>query len=226
MSEQLDRALSTAPHRVSSRQAPSLPDDLAVFDRHDGGEAVIQLRCDQPRLALIRDFLSPDECRQLIALSGPLLRQSLTYSTGSETPHRAEKRTSEDVSFPRGEGGLISQIESRVARLFGWPAESATGFQVVRYLPGQQFQPHMDCVDAGGTEANRRVATLIIYLNDVPRGGSTEFVDAGISVTPCAGQALFFAYPSRRRASMTMHAGRPIETGEKWIATKWFHECQ
>ena len=69
----------------------------------------------------------------------------------------------------------------------------------------------------------QRIATLIMYLNDVESGGSTIFPDIGLDVLPHKGNAVFFAYSSERGEldNRTLHGGSPVSGGEKWIATKW-----
>jgi hypothetical protein len=100
-----------------------------------------------------------------------------------------------------------------------------------RYRPGGHFMPHVD----GSTVVDlntRSFYTLLIYLNDVPRGGET-FVFAGEqckvmyldpenhkyrgnaaqrvgAVHPRKGSAAFFYYS-------LLHEGAPVEEGQKYI---------
>lgn len=59
-------------------------------------------------------------------------------------------------------------------------------YDLVRYLPEQQYRAHTD-------GAYRRV-TFVMYLNTLPdgAGGETEFVNLGIKVKPREGSALVF----------------------------------
>jgi len=68
------------------------------------------------------------------------------------------------------------------------------------------------------------VATLIIYLAEPGAGGATVFPDLGLQVTPKRGQAVFFSYAEPIPASLSLHGGEPVVTGEKWIATKWLRQ--
>ena len=72
----------------------------------------------------------------------------------------------------------------------------------------------------------QRVATLIMYLNDVQGGGSTVFPEIGLDVLPRRGNAVFFAYSDDqgRLDPRTLHGGSPVAAGEKWIATKWLRQ--
>lgn len=45
------------------------------------------------------------------------------------------------------------------------------------------------------------------------------FSDVELEILPQAGNALLFSYPEASRDSLTLHAGVPLGSGEKWIAT-------
>ena len=65
----------------------------------------------------------------------------------------------------------------------------------------------------------QRVATCILYLNDVARGGRTVFDQAGISVAPRQGDACVF-FPSHHASKepdplTTHYSDRAID--DKWI---------
>jgi len=61
-----------------------------------------------------------------------------------------------------------------------------------------------------------------MYLNTPEAGGGTAFPQVGLTVTALRGSAVYFAYDTGDEASL--HAGLPVEKGEKWIATKWLRE--
>ena len=112
--------------------------------------------------------------------------------------------------------------------------------QLVRYQPGQHFSWHYDAVPPTMLlNGGQRLATLLVYLNDVPSGGRTSFRDlrAGgtdeqgkplrLAVAPKKGRALLF-FPSLADGTpdeRTLHAGEPTAAGEeKWVAQLWLHE--
>ena len=70
-----------------------------------------------------------------------------------------------------------------------------------------------------------RVTTFMIYLSDVESGGHTVFPQAGISVKPEEGKALFWFNCGPRGQnpsdSRIYHLGCPVLHGNKWIANKW-----
>ena len=71
--------------------------------------------------------------------------------------------------------------------------------------------------------SGQRVSTLVMYLNDVPAGGATDFPALGLQVAPRRGNAVYFEYANQRGQldHATLHAGTPVEQGEKWVLTKW-----
>jgi prolyl 4-hydroxylase len=199
----------------------------------DAGDCQVQtvLVGQQPPLVVFDDFLSDEECRALIELAAPRMSRSLTVDvqTGGEETHQS--RTSQGMFFERGESELVSRIEARIAHLLGWPVQNGEGLQVLRYVPGAEYLPHFDYFDpaAPGTPAilqrgGQRVATMVMYLHEPEAGGATVFPDAALSVLPKRGSAVFFSYSQPHPDSLTLHAGAPVLSGEKWIATKWLRE--
>lgn len=130
--------------------------------------------------------------------------------------------------FERGENELVARVEARIAELLKWPVDRGEGMQVLRYVPGTQYVPHHDYLspsvageDPYLRRGGQRVATLLMYLNDVESGGATTFPDAGLRVLPIKGNATFFSYDRPHPMTRTLHGGAPVLAGEKWVATKW-----
>jgi len=191
----------------------------------------LRLRLQHPPLALFDGLLTPAECAQLIEAARPQLKRSLTVQTRSGGSEINPDRTSSGMFFGRGETELVRRLEARIARLLRWPIEYGEGLQVLHYPEGGEYKPHYDYFDPGepGTPAltrrgGQRLATVLIYLNQVPRGGATTFPDLGLEVLPQCGQALYFAYERPHPSTRTLHGSVPVWEGEKWIATKWLRE--
>jgi hypothetical protein len=127
------------------------------------------------------------------------------------------------------------------------PASYFEAPTVIRYETGQALAPHYDANRSADVEdANRggqTLSTLIVYLNDVPNGGTTRFpklppaATTGIErerhqvrgtdcleIIPRKGDALLF-FPADECGNFderTEHEGRPAVDG-KWIARIWRH---
>lgn len=102
---------------------------------------------------------------------------------------------------------------------------------MLRYAPGTEYKPHFDYFDPAqpGTASvlkrgGQRVGTIVVYLNTPEEGGATIFPEAGLSVLPVAGQAVFFSYAQPLPSTRTLHGGAPVVRGEKWVATKWLRQ--
>ena len=191
----------------------------------------VVLNMDHPGVVVFADLLSAQECAELRALAGDRLVRSETvvHATGGSEVNAA--RTSEGMFFTRGENALVARIEARLAALLNWPLENGEGLQVLRYAPGAEYKPHFDYFDPAqpGTAAvlrrgGQRVGTVVMYLNTPEQGGATVFPDAGLTVHPIEGHAVFFSYSQPAAATKTLHGGAPVIQGEKWVATKWMRQ--
>ncbi|TDV28445.1 prolyl 4-hydroxylase [Paraburkholderia caballeronis] len=200
-----------------------------AFDR----DVSVLMRCERPQIVIFGDVLSAAECDELVERSRHRLKRNTTINpeTGAEDVIR--NRTSEGTWFPRGEDAFIERLDRRIACLMNWPVENGEGLQILHYGPGAEYRPHFDYFppEQSGSavqlaHGGQRVATLVIYLNDVPEGGETVFPDAGISVTGRKGTAVYFRYMNgmRQLDPLSLHAGAPVRRGEKWIATRWMRE--
>jgi len=132
--------------------------------------------------------------------------------------------------FRPAETPLIALLDRRVAELMNCPLENGEGLQVLRYGPGGHTAPHFDFLipsnptnEASLKRSGQRLSTLMIYLSDVTRGGETVFPEAGLSVSPRKGNAVYFEYANSRQQldARALHAGAPVIEGEKWAVTKW-----
>lgn len=220
---------------VQGMQARHMPDVALAGapNRIDVGDRQVEvlLAMQHPRIVVVGNLLSADECAAIIAAAEPRMQRSLTVQavTGGEEVNA--DRTSDGMFFQRGETEAAARLEARIARLVGWPQENGEGLQVLHYRPGAQYKPHYDYFDpqAAGTgkivqRGGQRVGTLVIYLNTPEAGGSTTFPDVQLEVAPRQGNAVFFSYERPDPASKTLHGGAPVVRGSKWIATKWLRE--
>nr|XP_026690747.1 prolyl 4-hydroxylase subunit alpha-2-like [Ciona intestinalis] len=72
----------------------------------------------------------------------------------------------------------------------------------------------------------QRIATALVYLSEVQKGGSTAFFYPNIVAEPIKGSAVFWynLYPSGALDKRTLHAACPVLIGNKWACNKWFRE--
>jgi hypothetical protein len=220
-----------------ARARPATPPPaLPVLPRPDFASALapppLRERHADPWVATASEALGAEECRFVMLLGGAMLRPALA---GQPDGTRAESliRTSHAMAFdPVIEDVTLRLIQRRMVAAANCPLAHAEPLTLLRYEPGQEYRPHRDYrppsafVPAAQGGPGQRVATVIAYLNDVPAGGDTEFPLLGLTLAPERGGLLAFrnvdaaGQPDPR----TLHAGRPVEAGSKWIATLWIGE--
>jgi len=187
-------------------------------------------RLSKPCVAVLESVLSAEECAQLIVLARPRLKPSTVVDPITGEDRAVEHRDSEGMFFRLEETPFIAQIDRRISALMGMPLSHGEGLQVLRYGPAAKTTPHFDFL-VPGNQANRnslarsgqRVSTLVAYLNEVEDGGETVFPEAGLSVLPRRGNAVYFEYANSLRQvdPLSVHAGAAVLRGERWALTKW-----
>ena len=233
------QAVSPAPSPAAASGAPpstheilaESPNSIETKDR----KVDILFALNAPRIILFGGLLSDEECDQMVKLAEPKLTRSTVVNTATGSYDVHPDRTSRGGHFQRGENELVRRIETRISELISFPVENGEPIQILHYVPGAEYKPHFDYFDPQlpGNEkvlamGGQRVATLIMYLNDVEAGGSTVFPEVGIDVLPKKGNAVYFAYTTEdsQLDARSLHGGSPVQAGAKWIATKWIRQRQ
>jgi prolyl 4-hydroxylase len=180
---------------------------------------------DGPPIYLVHDFLSDHESDFLINVAESCLSRSLV---GGDV--EAAGRTSESCYF---EQYHLPGLMQKVASLTGKPLEHCEYPQVAKYVAGQQYGQHYDGFSSHGgptfrrelTYGGNRVATVLIYLNNVAEGGETHFPRMDLKIRPTKGTALVF-FPSTANGEFdvqTLHAALPaVDT--KYVSQIWVRE--
>lgn len=169
-------------------------------------------------------FIDPGLCDHIVNISAPLLTPSEVVDPAHGTPLRSQLRTSHSTYLrPSMYDAAVAWVWRRLAALAGLPPEHAEPLEVLRYLPGQEYKPHYDFYTDARHKA-QRVVTVFVYLSDVEAGGATAFPRLGVEIRPERGKAVRFfnCLPNGEPNRDTLHAGMPVISGEKWLATFWF----
>lgn len=178
------------------------------------------------RVRMIRypAFLSSAECQHLANISVRSLRPSTVFdpATGRQiaNPIRSSEGT---VIGPAQEDLIVQAICRRIAKATETDFAQGEPISILRYGPGQEYRPHFDAIPSAG---NNRIKTVLMYLNDSYSGGETDFPELGVVVQPKAGDALVFDGLEEDGSTLILsrHAGLPILSGQKWVATRWIRE--
>jgi len=226
-----DAVTLTGPDDAYRYETPRLPAG-PVLHTPDRDVAVLT-RLARPCVAVLESVLSAEECEELIALARPRLKPSTVVDPLTGEDKTAEHRDSEGMFFRLAETPFVERLDRRISALMNLPMEHGEGLQVLRYGPAAKTTPHFDFL-VPSNQANRdslarsgqRVSTLVTYLNEVGEGGETIFPEAGLSVLPRKGNAVYFEYANSLRQvdPLSVHAGAAVLRGEKWALTKWMRE--
>lgn len=181
----------------------------------------IELIAKSPALFAVKSCFSAEECAHVVALSKPLMVPSVVVdpTTGEQAPNPI--RTSDGtVLGPIQQDLVIHALNMRIAALSGTSEAQGEPLSVLRYLTGQQYRLHHDCLPG---EPNQRDLTFIAYLNHGYTGGETRFPAAQIDYRGELGDAILFrnVEPNGSVDTRSRHAGLPVRDGEKWICTRW-----
>ncbi len=221
-------AAAAAEYRMEAGGPP--PGNRIALAGHVVG---VRMTLARPRLMVFDQVLTRDECQQLIALSESKLARSTTIDEATGRAEEHADRTSSGTFFALNETPFIAGLDARIAALMRLPVENGEGLQILNYQVGGEYKPHYDYFppDQPGSALHlatggQRVATLVMYLNEVEEGGGTAFPELGLTVAPAQGSAVYFSYcnSSNQLDPLTYHGGDPVTRGEKWIATKWMRQ--
>jgi len=195
-----------------------------------GCKVSVLLTLSQPRVILLSNLLSSSECEALIEMSRPDLKRASVVDQKTGKNRADQGRITSSKGFSPSQTPLISQIEERIALLSGLPMSHQEGMQVLYYPVGGFYKPHHDYFDpalAGSANilnrGGQRVATIVIYLNDVEEGGGTAFPTLNLEAKAKQGNAVYFESVDENGQidPKSLHASSPVIRGAKWIAVKW-----
>jgi prolyl 4-hydroxylase len=186
-----------------------------------------RMSTDRAHLYLLDDFLTDAECDELVRRIRANNRASTLTREGSDKYFRTSKTS--DMSL--NADAFINDIDRRIADYMGFESERAEGIQGQFYEVGEQFKSHTDYFEPSSDEytqfagsRGQRTWTFMLYLNEVLEGGETEFSRLGMTVTPKTGMAVIWnsLNPDGSVNANTLHWGKPVVRGEKFVITKWF----
>jgi hypothetical protein len=187
---------------------------------------------DSPRIACYRGLLDRELCDYLRLRAEPDLLPSHTIDPDKGASIAVSLRTSSETNLLRTlRDPATGWIERRLAKAAGVALDHTEPVAILRYFPGEEYKPHYDSLNLEHQKPalralGQRLHTLIVYLDSVAAGGATAFPkigEHGLTVAAEAGKALFFDNCDADGAPdpRSLHAGTPVEKGEKWVATLW-----
>uniref|UniRef100_A0A7S4UJW3 Fe2OG dioxygenase domain-containing protein n=1 Tax=Guillardia theta TaxID=55529 RepID=A0A7S4UJW3_GUITH len=139
-----------------------------------------------PRLFVVENFLSAEECEEIIKTATPLLAPSTVLKQGDqsngEEKVKDEVRTSETAWLMDKKVPIVAKIRQRVEELIRIPMSYAEDMQVLKYTFKQHYHVHYDFFDPKmypgdkrWSSGHNRLVTVFFYLTSVEKGGETIF---------------------------------------------------
>lgn len=141
--------------------------------------------------------------------------------TGSNV--RSDTRISKSAWLTDEDHPVISRVNRRIGHLTGLNMDTAELLQVANYGIGGMYLSHYDFA-LPGQAANflaadgNRVATALLYMSNVEKGGATVFPKLNLTLWPEKGSVVFW-YNLKRNGEgdmRTQHAACPVLVGSKW----------
>ena len=205
-----------------------MSDTIQLKGEYEGAEVF----SSEPLVAVRNNVISPIECAYLIELAKPHIKRAGVVLDEGFKP--SEGRTGSNHWLKYDEDDVVKSIGQRIADIVGLPLENAESMQIIHYGPEQEYRPHFDAFNlslARGQKAaqwgGQRLVTALVYLNKVEGGGATQFPKLGITVPASPGRMVIFHNTTEDISGphpLSLHAGMPVEAGEKWAFNLWFRQ--
>ena len=189
---------------------------------------------DKQMIAVVHDFVSQEECEEIIAHSWQNMERS-TVASKDGKGQKHDKRTGSNTWLQHNASPMIQGVADRISQMVRMPLKNAEPFQVVHYKENEEYDYHWDSFDESDDVATeeytknggQRLITVLGYLRDVPKGGETGFNHLGVNIQPRRGSVIVWwnVEPNTtKREIKSQHAGLPVLEGEKYAFNLWFRE--
>lgn len=177
----------------------------------------------------IHNFITPEECQELIKMIDLNHTRSSVVVGGTDrtdvTDHRTSSTSNLDMTNP-----ILLNLKKRISETLELELNKGEAIQGQLYEPGQYFKPHNDffsgpAYDMHCKASGNRTHTLMIYLNEGYKGGGTHFPTLQKTVEPETGKALWwYNMKDGKIQEQYLHEGVTVDEGKKYVVTSWWRE--
>ena len=127
---------------------------------------------DKQMIAIVHDFISVDECEEILAYSWQNMeRSSVASKDGKGEIHNG--RTGSNTWLAHDASPVIKGVADRISQMVRMPLDNAEPFQVVHYTENQEYDYHYDSFDENDEGYNEE------YTNN---GGQRLITVLGLSL--------------------------------------------
>jgi prolyl 4-hydroxylase len=194
---------------------------------------------DTPLIKKWNNFLSKEECHELIEYGKDcLIPGRVINNDGDNVINYAHRHASISHTNNTKASLVFDSLPDRISEYIGMDKSRFERCSITHYAIGQHFNTHPDYFISLDTEIHKkathqrckmggnRVSTVILYLNDVVKGGETYFPWLNLKIKAEQGIMVQFdyGYENIMNNVHSEHAGMPVLEGEKWIITVWVRE--
>ena len=192
-----------------------------ILSPTSGKPVEIETLALEPRLFVIRDFVSLAEAGRIISTANSSLARSQVLDTdgdGSSESAVSTVRTSSQTWLGWWWWNAMGSVRTRIEKLTSISDQNGERLQVIRYTKDQHYHAHHDYFDPDIhihrkdlASGRNRMITVLFYLSNVTKGGETyfprahpplgvgrstsaSFTDCGsaLTVPPSPGDAIMF----------------------------------
>lgn len=186
----------------------------------------------KPRVFYYPKFATEKECDHIIEIAGSFVERSKVVGANGQDIVDTARTSYGTFLIRQAHDPIVRKLEDKISKWTHLPWENGENFYLLRYNNGQEYKPHWDWFyDNSGRlgPAGNRIATVLIYLSEVEEGGETIFPRAEggeLAVKPKKGDAVLFwdMTSDGKTDEESLHGGRPVITGTKWVMTKWIRQ--
>tara|TARA_Y200000002_G_C22667203_1_gene658485 strand:- start:757 stop:1464 length:708 start_codon:yes stop_codon:yes gene_type:complete len=178
------------------------------------------------------NFLTDEECDKVIEISNTNLIPSKITTYNPDMYFRTSY-TCEFNNINKKHRKYIDFIENKICNLIEIDNSLSEVIQSQKYEVGQEFKLHTDFFTPNTYEYTKncskqgnRTWTIMIYLKNTEEGGETTFPKIPLTFKPKKGMAIIWNNLNDNGIGNdnTLHCGKPIIKGNKFIITKWFRQ--
>ncbi|KAL6627334.1 hypothetical protein ACP70R_031060 [Stipagrostis hirtigluma subsp. patula] len=192
----------------------------------------------RPRVFLYEGFLSDMECDYLVDTAHGKMESPLVANAGTRNSFQNTTDASINVYLADSKDTTVSEIEDRISVWSFLPKEYGENMQILKYgVTRSDYKSNEPLLGSGVY----RLATILMYLSNVKRGGETIFPRselkgtqgeqgtssecAGYAVQPVKGTAILFfnLMLDGVKDEDSKYEVCSVLQGEEWLAIKHIH---
>ena len=184
------------------------------------------------QLYYINNFITPIDCQLLKGYIDQTAQPSTVHTPGEGDDKRTRTesiRSSSSVLMDWKTNEFFKFIDRKIVNLMQLHPFIGEGITGQKYEIGEFYRTHPDYfidsdLETYCTWMGQRTWTTMLYLNDVEKGGETQFPNINIKMKPKEGTLIAWNNLNidGTNNENTLHEALPPESGKKYVITKWW----